>query len=241
MEEIKLGLKYLEVLYKWPIADIKRTFKTFKFSPGKTNRDRMITAISDFLFNCDNVHFAEKSSANNNSVTYYFEFNKKSTVNPWPEWMGAMHGYELEYVFGMPYVNSSIYNLTLLANEKQYANKIMGYYGSFAKLGYPDSNWHPYKPINTSKTNNSYCAILDKNLTKNNHVLQYRSILTDKCELLNEVAQNHPPRKPPSQSMLSYVYNWLSSSLSSLTLDNLKNQIMLYLSTSTNETNEETS
>uniref|UniRef100_A0A0N4ZAR0 Carboxylic ester hydrolase n=1 Tax=Parastrongyloides trichosuri TaxID=131310 RepID=A0A0N4ZAR0_PARTI len=225
-EEIKLGLKYLDVQSGWPFNNILFMLKKFKKVPGKRNRDKMIVAISDFLFNCDNAHFAEKSSANNMSLTYYFEFRKNSTVNPWPQWMNPMHGYELEYVFGMPYLNSSIYNGTILDEEKKYAEKIMKYYGNFAKLGYPDTNWHPYKPINTTKSNNTNCAILDRDLTKTNHQLKYRSLLTDKCELLNNVAQSHPPRCPPTKSLFDYVYGFISNGWSYINPENLRNQIM---------------
>uniref|UniRef100_A0A0N4Z1L6 Acetylcholinesterase n=1 Tax=Parastrongyloides trichosuri TaxID=131310 RepID=A0A0N4Z1L6_PARTI len=168
-------------------------------------------AIGDFLFNCDTAKFARESNRGKKNKVYFFEFKKNSTVNPWPQWMNPMHGYELEYIFGMPYRNSSLYDNTLLSNEKKYADKIMEFYGNFAKLGYPNSNWHPYKKANTTTFNSTNCALLDANLTKDNHELRYRNVITDKCKLLNEIAEKHFPRCVDCFSFLDYIYSWVSS------------------------------
>uniref|UniRef100_A0A0N4Z6C3 Acetylcholinesterase n=1 Tax=Parastrongyloides trichosuri TaxID=131310 RepID=A0A0N4Z6C3_PARTI len=147
------------------------------------NREKMISEIGDFLFNCDNINFANKSNVNDTySETYVFEFRKRSTVNPWPQWMGAMHGYELEYVFGLPFRNTSIYNQSILEEEQKYADKIMEIFGNFSKYGHFNSTWEPYKKSGSTTLNNTYCAILDKNLTNDNYQLQYTDVLTSKYD-----------------------------------------------------------
>uniref|UniRef100_A0A0N4ZJH0 Acetylcholinesterase n=1 Tax=Parastrongyloides trichosuri TaxID=131310 RepID=A0A0N4ZJH0_PARTI len=225
-ERLQLGFKYLEVLHKWPYANIKSMLTNMGHIPGKINRDKMVTAIGDFLFNCDTAKFAKMSNPGKKNKVYFFEFKKNSTVNPWPQWMNPMHGYELEYIFGMPYRNSSLYNNeTVLSNEKKYSDKIMAFYGNFAKYGYPNETWHPYKEFNTTHFNNSKCALLDANLTKDDHKLLYRNVITDKCELLNDIAEGHPPRYIPSQSIFSYFSSMFNNAIDYMTPDNIWEQV----------------
>uniref|UniRef100_A0A0N4ZK88 Acetylcholinesterase n=1 Tax=Parastrongyloides trichosuri TaxID=131310 RepID=A0A0N4ZK88_PARTI len=175
------------------------------------NREKMISEIGDFLFNCDNINFANKSSINDtNSESYVFEFRKRSTVNPWPQWMGAMHGYELEYVFGLPFRNTSIYNQSILEEEQKYSDKIMEIFGNFSKYGHFNSTWEPYKKRGSTTLNNTYCAILDKNLTDDNYQLQYTNVLTSKCKLMNSLVDKYPPRGKKITSLISTISSWFS-------------------------------
>ncbi|CAL2033122.1 unnamed protein product [Caenorhabditis brenneri] len=56
-----------------------------------------------------------------------------TSANPWPKWTGAMHGYEIEYVFGVPLSYSKIYK----RREQIFSRKIMQFWASFAKNGTP--------------------------------------------------------------------------------------------------------
>ncbi|VDO91555.1 unnamed protein product [Heligmosomoides polygyrus] len=68
----------------------------------------------------------------------------KSSANPWEEWMGVMHGYEIEYEFGLPFSNSSLYKESELAGEQAISRLMMEMIGHFAKTGTPSQYWPKY-------------------------------------------------------------------------------------------------
>lgn len=85
-----------------------------------------------FYFTCDSIWLADQmADAPGNVYIYYFD--QPSSANPWPSWTGSMHGYEIEYVFGIP-----TYNLTAgyTNREKVLSTKMMQFWTSFASTGY---------------------------------------------------------------------------------------------------------
>ncbi|CEF61349.1 Acetylcholinesterase [Strongyloides ratti] len=102
---------------------------------AKEFRDKALRAISDFGFNCDIREFAENLFFNIRGKKYIYTFNKRSSSNPWPKWMGAMHRYDLLYIFGYPFLNPKYYKSNQLKNEKDYSEKLMNVIGGFALNG----------------------------------------------------------------------------------------------------------
>uniref|UniRef100_A0A087Y3R1 Carboxylic ester hydrolase n=1 Tax=Poecilia formosa TaxID=48698 RepID=A0A087Y3R1_POEFO len=98
----------------------------------KSNRDEMARMVGDSLFNCPVVDFATRYAERGGKTFFYF-FDHVSSKNPWPKWAGAMHGYEIEFVFGMP-LNPV---LKYQQDEITLANKTMQHYGDFARTGNP--------------------------------------------------------------------------------------------------------
>lgn len=93
--------------------------------------DHVNQMVGDYFFTCDSIWLADQmDDASGNVFIYYFD--QHSSANPWPEWTGVMHGYEIEYVFGVP-----IYNLTAgyTSREKTLSHKIIQYWSSFATTG----------------------------------------------------------------------------------------------------------
>ncbi|XP_059188207.1 acetylcholinesterase-like [Centropristis striata] len=103
------------------------------------NRDSMGRLLGDYNFVCPVLDFAHRYSQRGGKTLLYL-FDHRSSVNPWPQWMGVMHGYEIEFVFGMP-LNAS---LGYTKNEVNMTKKFMKHWANFARTGNPDidgANW----------------------------------------------------------------------------------------------------
>ncbi|CAJ0585565.1 unnamed protein product, partial [Mesorhabditis spiculigera] len=92
--------------------------------------------VGDYFFTCDSIWLADKVAADptNNAQVYIYYFDQHSSANPWPEWTGVMHGYEIEYVFGVP-----LYNKTAgyTRREEIFSRKVIDYWTTFATTGVP--------------------------------------------------------------------------------------------------------
>ncbi|KHJ77603.1 hypothetical protein OESDEN_22777, partial [Oesophagostomum dentatum] len=113
--------------------------------------------VGDYFFTCDSIWLAAKIPRHRPKAgrVYVYYFDQPSSANPWPKWTGVMHGYEIEYVFGVP-----IYNETAgyTKREQILSEKIIQYWSSFATTGVPrlkDSKatdiWPEYDGMNNTK------------------------------------------------------------------------------------------
>lgn len=95
-----------------------------------SNAIALDNAVGDFQFTCNVNLFAHAyAEAGENVFSYYFTERYKS--NPWPEWMGVLHGDEIWFAFGealKPGLNFS-------QAEKDLSRKVMKYWTNFAKSG----------------------------------------------------------------------------------------------------------
>lgn len=108
------------------------------------NRDSLGFLVGDKLFNCPLLTFAQRYSQHGGKAHLYL-FNHRSSKNPWPEWMGVMHGYEVEFVFGLP-LNAT---LGYTRNEVNMSRKFMNHWANFARTGNPSSGgveWPKFTP-----------------------------------------------------------------------------------------------
>ncbi|XP_052784797.1 acetylcholinesterase-like isoform X2 [Mya arenaria] len=90
-------------------------------------------AVGDFHFICPTVDFALLATNAGNNVFYYV-YEHRSSVHPWPEWMGVLHGDEINFVFGEPENRTKGYT----HEEIQFSKKMMRYWTNFAKTGDPN-------------------------------------------------------------------------------------------------------
>jgi carboxylesterase type B len=91
--------------------------------------------LGDYFFTCSLIDFADIVADNIFGSVFMYYFTRRSSANPWPRWMGVMHGYEIEYVFGLPLRVPQPYAPSELELERQFSEKVMDMWGRFARDG----------------------------------------------------------------------------------------------------------
>lgn len=94
------------------------------------NRDAIDKIVGDYHFTCHVNRIADKYASSGNDVFMYY-FTHRSTQNPWPKWMGTMHGDEISFIFGEPLNPKYGYN----QQEIELSRKMMKFWANFAKNG----------------------------------------------------------------------------------------------------------
>ncbi|XP_007523705.2 LOW QUALITY PROTEIN: cholinesterase [Erinaceus europaeus] len=98
-------------------------------------REALDDVVGDYNIICPALDFTPKFSGLGNEAFFYY-FEHRSSKLPWPEWMGVMHGYEIEFVFGLPLERRVNYTKA----EEILSRSIMRHWANFAKYGNPDGN-----------------------------------------------------------------------------------------------------
>ncbi|XP_075676304.1 acetylcholinesterase-like isoform X1 [Dermatophagoides pteronyssinus] len=96
------------------------------------NRDAIDKIVGDYYFVCHVNKFADRYASVGNEVYMYY-FAHRSTKNPWPKWMGTMHGDEIPFIFGEPFNETIGYT----HEEFQLSKQMMNCWANFAKTGNP--------------------------------------------------------------------------------------------------------
>uniref|UniRef100_A0A5K3FVH1 Carboxylic ester hydrolase n=1 Tax=Mesocestoides corti TaxID=53468 RepID=A0A5K3FVH1_MESCO len=98
------------------------------------NRLDDLSGEMDFV--CGTQLFAKLLAAMKGAKVQYYNFMHKTVGSQFPAWVGAMHGSEIEYVFGMPFSSefqANFYKFT--EDEKNLSAKMMRYWANFARSG----------------------------------------------------------------------------------------------------------
>lgn len=111
---------------------------------GTDCSSQMAQLITDGVFTCPNRHLANSSKS---ASTYAYQFTQASNFNGWPGVPACQgevcHGDEVPYVFNTPQGTCPTYSFQ--PAEQALANKVMGYWTSFASNGNPNGggrfNW----------------------------------------------------------------------------------------------------
>ncbi|VDO94002.1 unnamed protein product [Soboliphyme baturini] len=100
-------------------------------SSSRFYRDTILNLLGDYFFTCDALWVADELSAVATNNVYLYQFSQHISTNPWPKWGGVMHGYEIEFVFGLPLLFPDNYT----KEEAEFSEKIIYAWTSFAKNG----------------------------------------------------------------------------------------------------------
>jgi len=95
-------------------------------------------ALGDSNFICPLNRFAAAFADAGVPVYMYF-FTEAYSSNPWPSWMGVMHGDDIIFMFGHVLRDSSVrtgrWPIAYTPGEKELSRRMMTYWTNFAKSG----------------------------------------------------------------------------------------------------------
>ncbi|XP_071971258.1 cholinesterase-like isoform X2 [Engystomops pustulosus] len=127
-----LAVESIMLLYKdWD--DDKNTEK---------NREAFEQILKDYDFMCPSKYFANFAVEAHNNL-YVYEYAHRSSIETFPEWMGASHAAELSILFGHPQILSKGFS----KEEQVFSRRLMNIWANFARNGNPsddDFNWPRY-------------------------------------------------------------------------------------------------
>ncbi|XP_052610027.1 acetylcholinesterase isoform X2 [Peromyscus californicus insignis] len=109
-------------------------------------RDAVSAVVGDHNVVCPVAQLAGRLAAQGARV-YAYVFEHRASTMTWPLWMGVPHGYEIEFIFGLPLDPSLNYTM----EERIFAQRLMKYWTNFARTGDPNDprdskspQWPPY-------------------------------------------------------------------------------------------------
>lgn len=95
------------------------------------NINALDMAVGDSQFVCPLNEFAQIYAKEGLDVYMYY-FTHRYSSNPWPSWMGVVHGDEIFFVFG----EATKAKTNFTADEKNLSRRMMLYWTNFARTGY---------------------------------------------------------------------------------------------------------
>ncbi|XP_015980247.2 acetylcholinesterase isoform X2 [Rousettus aegyptiacus] len=104
-------------------------------------REAMSDVVGDHNVVCPVAQLAGRLAAQGARVYAYIFEHRASTLS-WPLWMGVPHGYEIEFIFGLPLEPSLNYTI----EERAFAQRLMRYWANFARTGDPNDPGDPKAP-----------------------------------------------------------------------------------------------
>ncbi|KHJ91428.1 hypothetical protein OESDEN_08710 [Oesophagostomum dentatum] len=140
-------------------------------------RDGVGRFIGDYCFTCSLIEFADIIA--DYVPVYMYYFTMRSTANPWPKWMGVMHGYEIEYFFGQPIARPSLYDEKYLETEQRFSKYVLQLWSDFCTTGSPASYWPRY-----NKRDRKALVLSEQSSSENNNIIE--DVHGQQCKLINK-------------------------------------------------------
>ncbi|XP_014783286.1 cholinesterase 2 [Octopus bimaculoides] len=106
--------------------------RVFSFPETEKYRYILEQVGGDTSFKCPAIKLAEQFSTHSNVYMYSFEF--QSRLNPWPKWLGVMHGYDVIFAFGLP-----LFGNKFTEEDKLVAERLTSFFANFSKSGNPSN------------------------------------------------------------------------------------------------------
>ncbi|XP_036607804.1 bile salt-activated lipase [Trichosurus vulpecula] len=121
-------------------------------SSQETMKKTVVEFETDVLFLVSTeIALAQHSANAKSGKTYRYLFSHPSRMPIYPDWMGADHADDLQYVFGKPFVTPLGYR----AQDRTVSSSMIAYWTNFAKTGDPNTgnsevptHWDPYTAEN---------------------------------------------------------------------------------------------
>ncbi|VDN06457.1 unnamed protein product [Thelazia callipaeda] len=121
---LKSSLALASIIHEYEPADLP-----IKPSDWLNSLDKM---LGDLQFTCNSNEIALANSLYGGD-TYYYYFTHRASQQTWPEWMGVLHGYEINFIFGEP-LNTKKFHYS--KEEQELSLRFMRYWANFARTGY---------------------------------------------------------------------------------------------------------
>lgn len=111
---------------------------------GYQNQYQVGQAVGDHFFICPTNEYTQLLAEKGAAVHYYY-FTHRTSTSLWGEWMGVLHGDEIEYIFGQP-LNQS---LQYIQRERELSKRMVLAVSEFARTGLiNDDHWPLYSKEN---------------------------------------------------------------------------------------------
>ncbi len=131
-------------LYAGCLTRLYNSYDNLRFNENATRSDQQLIAwkkiskiLGDLIFSCPGLALFEALNEHDHRFNsgfrtspYLYKFMHRSLNNPWPSWIGATHGYEIEFVFGMPWLYESQYT----NDDRDVSARMMKYWATFTGL-----------------------------------------------------------------------------------------------------------
>ncbi|XP_063502385.1 acetylcholinesterase isoform X7 [Symphalangus syndactylus] len=129
------------VNHEWHVLPQESVFR-FSFVPVVDGD--FLSDTPEALINAGDFHGLQLAGrlAAQGARVYAYVFEHRASTLSWPLWMGVPHGYEIEFIFGIPLDPSRNYT----AEEKIFAQRLMRYWANFARTGDPNEPRDPKAP-----------------------------------------------------------------------------------------------